>query len=414
MLAIATLVGLTVPAAYAQKCADTACTDAAPSCCDNEEDGSCDGDDGCPCYLFGPSEPWALTDPEKNCRGIKIGGWIQSGYHNKAQQFFNYNNNPGQVELHQAWLYAEKATDGADGLDFGGRVDLLYGMDGADTQAFGNPFGSWDFVNGWDMGVVGAAGTYSWAMPQLYGEIAYDKWKTKFGHFYTPMGYEVVGATGNFFYSHSYTNYNIEPFTHTGILSTYTASDDLTLYTGWVLGWDSGFDQLNQGNAYIGGLTKKFGEKVTFTYTFMAGKLGSRNAPGSDNAGYNHSFVVVTTLTDKLTWVVNSDMISSDGFTFGAPGAGAVGVNNDGLSLVNYLFYKVNDCWSYGGRAEWFKLDGVSIYDVTAGVNYRPHANFVLRPEIRYEWSPGGLTSAGVTGTPVDTTIFGVDGVLSF
>jgi len=51
---------------------------------------------------------------------------------------------------------------------------------------------------------------------------------------------------------------------------------------------------------------------------------------------------------------------------------------------------------------------------VTFGVNYRPHANFVLRPEIRHEWSPGGLTSAGVAGTPVDTTIFAIDGVLTF
>ncbi len=81
-------------------------------------------------------------------------------------------------------------------------------------------------------------------MPQAYGTVAYDKLSVKVGHFYTPAGYEVVPATGNFFYSHAFTWNFTEPFTHTGALASYAASDELTLMGGWVAGWDSGFRPL--------------------------------------------------------------------------------------------------------------------------------------------------------------------------
>ena len=55
-------------------------------------------------------------------------------------------------------------------------------------------------------------------MPQLYAEIAYNDLKVKVGHFYTPIGYEVVQVPQNFFYSHSYSHTFGEPFTHTGFL----------------------------------------------------------------------------------------------------------------------------------------------------------------------------------------------------
>ncbi len=49
----------------------------------------------------------------------------------------------------------------------------------------------------------------------------------KVGHFYTIIGYEVVTAPDNFFYTHAYTMQYGEPFTHTGVLATYNANDQL-------------------------------------------------------------------------------------------------------------------------------------------------------------------------------------------
>jgi hypothetical protein len=46
-------------------------------------------------------------------------------------------------------------------------------------------------------------------------------------------------------------------------------------------------------------------------------------------------------------------------------------------------------------------------------VNYRPHANFVVRPEIRYNWSPTELFSTA-NGAPFDNTVFAVDAIYAF
>ncbi len=96
------------------------------------------------------------------------------------------------------------------GFDIGGRIDYIYGTDGPDTQAFGIDNDHWD--NGWDNG-----NDYGSAIPQLYMEAGYGDLSVKVGHFYTIIGYEVVQAPDNFFYSHAYTMYNSEPFTHTGV-----------------------------------------------------------------------------------------------------------------------------------------------------------------------------------------------------
>ena len=55
-------------------------------------------------------------------------------------------------------------------------------------------------------------------MPQAYAEVGYNDLTVKVGHFYTIIGYEVVPAPDNFFYSHAYTMQYGEPFTHTGML----------------------------------------------------------------------------------------------------------------------------------------------------------------------------------------------------
>ena len=86
----------------------------------------------------------------------------------------------------------------------------MYGVDGYDTQSFGNNPGRWDFLNDFDHGI------YAFAIPQAYAELANGDFSVKLGHFFTIVGYEVVPAPGNFFFSHSFTMYNSEPFMHTG------------------------------------------------------------------------------------------------------------------------------------------------------------------------------------------------------
>jgi hypothetical protein len=333
------------------------------------------------------------------CETWNIGGWTSLGYSDNnipLSQSYNdllsFDDVPDHLHINQAWLYIEKTTDGSCGCDVGGRFDMLYGTDTQKTQAFGNPnagvrgFGSWDasFDNG----------EYGWAMPQAYAEFAYHNLKVKVGHFFTLIGYEVIPVTGNFFRSHSYTMFNSEPFTHTGAIATYELDDCTTVYGGWVLGWDTGFDQLNSGSAFHGGISRKLSDSQTLTYMNTYGNFGWRDG-GSDNS-YSHSIVYVNDLNDCWQYVLQSDYIDTD---------------NEGVSefetigAVNYLFYKLNDKAKLGGRYEWWKADGVSFNEATVGVNLWAAKNIVVRPEYRQDWAPG-------IGLDEDT--FAVDMILTF
>ena len=132
-------------------CEEPAC--GAELCCETGCDGGCDSACGCgggSCLgdLLGDcchGEPFALFG---ECGAWSAGGWIQMGYHNNALPLFN--SRPDEFQLHQAWLWAEKAIDTSCGFDIGGRIDYMYGTDSQDTQAFGIANDHWD--NDWDNG----------------------------------------------------------------------------------------------------------------------------------------------------------------------------------------------------------------------------------------------------------------------
>jgi hypothetical protein len=321
-------------------------------------------------------DPWKLA-PD-GIAGLNVGGWTSVGYHDRNTNF-NFNNYDGRVQLGQQWLYAEKVADGSDGLGFGGRIDYLYGTDAPDTQAFGiatNP-NHWD--TSWDNG-----GAYGHSIPQLYGEVAAGDLSVKVGHFYTIVGNEVVQATGNFFYSRQFTFYNAEPFTHTGVLSTYNVDADTQLYNGYVMGWDSGFD--DNGDAYIGGFKKKLNDTFTVLYTTVLGRFGDRNAGAVGENGGVQNLILTANLTEKLTYISQTDVLYTH--------TNARDTFRNTFGNINYLIYKVNDCVSIGNRFEWFNFGGAAFNNVknddnfnyTAGINYKVNSNLVLRPEARWVW----------------------------
>ncbi len=372
------LVGL-----YSPDCGESGCSEG----CDSGNRGLCGSQIG---------DAWKLDKKED---GIDFGGWWQQGYTSGSTGMFN--NIPHKFNTNQAWFYVEKVADGSKGLDVGFRADIMYGIDSGDTQAFGNNVGEWDFINGWDFG-----GTYGWAMPQLYAEVASGDLSVKIGHFYTLLGYEVVTAPDNFFYSHSLTMYNSEAFTHTGAFATYDAGNDVTIYGGWTLGWDTGFDQFDGGSNFLGGFSIPLGDKATYTYITTFGNMGVRGN------GYAHSNVVDVALTDKLNWVLQSDMVQLK--IFG-------GVNNE-VGINNFLLYSVNEKLGLGARVEWWKSDAGfnhggqslpgsgshSYYAATFGANIKPHPNVTIRPEWRYDWFPASLNGGYEQG------IFAVDMILTY
>jgi hypothetical protein len=352
--------------------------------CDSGWDfGSCFDrlDNGC------LGEPWTLFG--EHC-GWTAGGWVQTGYHTARLE--NFNTRPDEVQLHQAWLYAQKKINTRNGFDIGGRIDYVYGTDGQDLQAFGTSPSGWD--NDWDNG-----SDYGHALPQVYFEAGYGDLSIKIGHFFSIVGWETVAAPDNFFYSHSYTRYNSEPFTHTGALATYKVSDDVAVYGGYVMGWNSGFD--DNGDAFLGGTSLRLTEDWTFTYATVGGVFANGNY-GPRETGYMHSIVNQYTLSDRLSYISQGDVLQTEGFD-GLTQRDTYGTNQ-------YLIYSLSDRLALGARFEWWSVakDSVGLYDIpvlggggadipgradvyalTTGLNYRPHANVVIRPEVRYDWVRG-------------------------
>ncbi|MEM6469057.1 MAG: porin [Planctomycetota bacterium] len=341
-------------------------------------------------------EPFALFG--ENC-GWAAGGWVQMGYHNNALPLFN--SRPDNFQLHQAWLWAEKAIDTSCGFDIGGRIDYVYGTDGPDTQAFGINNGHWD--EGWDNG-----GDYGHALPQVYLEAGYGDLTVKTGHFYTIIGWEVVTAPDNFFYSHAYTMYNSEPFTHTGTLATLSVNEDIEVYGGYVFGWDSGFE--DNGDAFLGGVSLALSEDVSLTYATVGGRFAD-GPNGTSAQGYMHSIVADVAVTDSLQYIFQSDYLDTeDAMSNGV--ANTIGINQ-------YLIYTLSDCLAAGARFEWYNQEGIysafgnetDIYALTLGVNVKPHANLIVRPEIRFDWDDDQV--AGLDEGDEQTT-FGIDTIFLF
>lgn len=329
---------------------------------------------------------YRLQNREKSSWSLqpRFSGWTSIGFHDQNNGLFNKHAHG--VNLHQLWMTIESddVIDDSQQASLGYRADLVYGVDGPDTQAFGNPSGVWDYQNNWEDGKNG------WAMPQLYLHGSLGKFNYKVGHFFTPVGYETVTAPNNFFYSHAQTMYNSEPFTHTGVLTEFTTESASTVYLGWSLGWDSGFAQSEKGNNGIIGIAKNITEDIALTYMSTFGDLGWRGE------GYSHSIVVDLALTENLAYVLQSDYVNTS----------SVSDPGDDIGLNNYLIYTINDCFSLGTRFEWWRDNSVSKNSFTVGANWRPGKGlFLLRPEVRSDWIPAQEYSE---------TTFGIDAIVEF
>ncbi|MGD9721585.1 MAG: outer membrane beta-barrel protein [Pirellulales bacterium] len=396
-------------------------------------------------------DQWKIFDSEcLECRGINVTGWLAMNPFtwnttNPADRFngpVTFTDRSNDFQLNQLYLFAEKATDtGGCGWDWGYRADFMGGTDYRFTTAAGlETHGYYQFPK------VSTQRFYGYAFPQFYLEAAYNDLKVKVGHFYAPVGYEVVTATGNFFPNLPYTFQYGEPFTFTGVLATYTAGENLTLIGGVTHGWDN-FD--NSANPHAGGIvgfTETFEDGAAFAATFTFGV-----EPNSFNAllqGVTFSERYLQTLvysrplasiSDRLTYVAQSDFgYQNDVFGAGTTDAYWYGLNQ-------YLFYKVSDCMSYGIRAEWFRdEDGArvggflgttpdgstrglstsrfgypgSFYEVTLGANYKYSANTTFRPYVRFDWFSGTSPAANLRpfdgGNGNSQTLLGFDVIMLY
>jgi hypothetical protein len=362
-------------------------------------------------------------------RGFQLGGWIDQGISfvaNRPADRYNgpviFNDRDGEYQMNQLWLYAEREVDtGGCGWDVGGRIDFVYGTDARFTQAVDGLEANWNQTEPF----------YQAALPQFYLDVGYNDWLIRVGHFYTIIGYEVVQAPDNFFYSHAYAMQYGEPLTHTGILLNRDIGPQWSFTAGLHRGNDQ-FDDTDGLNAmnYLGGVTwTNCAESFSAAFAISCTEQG----PGVNQMIY--SVVGTWNVTDRLTYVIQHDL----GETFDP----AMGTRAEWYGLNQYFLYQINDCWSAGLRAEWFRDDdGVRVmglgvgnqnqgqpqapphfvgdfYEITAGLNWTPTCSLTVRPEVRWDWFDSDLPTPPGT-RPYDAGdrggqfLFGCDLIYTF
>ena len=144
--------------------------------------------------------------------------------------------------VEKAALAADRKLDTLEYEQRPGQATYV-GTDGTDTiEQVG-------WTDGQYHGIDGGAMTVIQISPNVPQAFLPEKGRDlNVGHFYTLVGYEVVPAPANFFYSHAYTMAYNEPFTHTGTLATYQTQRPVEIYGGWTAGWDAGFGANTMGD----------------------------------------------------------------------------------------------------------------------------------------------------------------------
>ena len=334
--------------------------------------------------------------PQSSCGGLEISGWLSGGWLlNGASSNFNGPvgfNDEAQLQLNQAYSILQKRVDSSQGFDLGGRVDVLWGSDyiftettGLERHANGGP--RWN-----------GNSDYGLALPQAYLEAGFYDLTVKLGHFYTLIGYESVMAPENFFYSHSYTMQYGEPFTHTGMLLSYDWDREWTLHAGLINGWDR-LDGLSDSLGFLSGVNYSPTHEL-FDLSLAVISSSEANLAGGTSDRAMYSLVLDVPLTENFSYVLQHDHGWHENYFAAGGPAEWYGINQ-------YLFYDVNRCWRLGGRFEWFRDDdgarvaGVrpgnpyagnspgDFCQIGLGANYQPHANVLVRPELRWDWYDG-------------------------
>lgn len=312
--------------------------------------------------------------------GIEFGGWIEVGIagnpddpDDETNGPVTFNNDANEVEMNEFYGFIERLAPTDGGWSIGFRADLLYG-----TDARFSPTSNLDDQ-------LLSADDYKLVFPQTYAEIYMpvgNGLTAKVGHFYTIIGYEVVTAPDNFFFSHAYTMQYAEPFTHTGILLSYALDDNWSLTGGVVSGWDSFFQEPAN---FLGGVNYTSDDgRSSLALSLVTGDV-------DDSDKHNrtmYSVVISHDLSDQLHYVFQHDF-GTEAQSLSTP------QNTKWYGINQYLTYDVSDVLAAGMRLEWFRDEGGTrvtgindhFFAITAGLNYTVTPWMKVRPELRYDWT---------------------------
>ena len=366
--------------------------------------------------------------------------------------------------LNQLVLTLQRPIDPKSNLDLGFKFQFLYGSDARYYNYLNEFTRATKDIDQFEFVEANLTGHFALA--------AGSSVDVKVGQYPTPLGFEVIDPTGNFFYSHSYTFNFASPFVHTGGYATWHATDMIDVY----LGGDSGvntslFHGDNNGSpSLLGGfgLNLMGGNLTLLALTHIGPEIPTNNAPAgvhvnADNRYYNDAVITykasdALALTTELNYLKDDQLPNAHG-SFGS----------ESWSVAQYAIYTLNDQVSLGARAELFDdISGDIVGDfignndavnaqlgdygllsprdrtggsiagsngnhtmfgaLTLGVNYKPAGvpdafkGLVIRPEIRWDQAltntkpfEGKVDSVGtVVGTSSHQFTAAVDLIIPF
>lgn len=403
------------------------------------------GNDSC----FVSCDPCAPIGCAKKSK-LKVGGWLEASYYRNAwgqenvyqtgaDRFYPDRNmitaqsgntaalgnmHNADFQMNQAWVFIEREMDTRNGFDWGFRADFGYGTDMWIGQAWNNR----EFDYDW------GEGDYFGAIPRLYASAGYKNLGVKFGRFDSLLDYEAVDAPEKFFISHSYAYYGTAPY-NTGILADYKLGKRLTLYAGWTMGNQNGFENRFGDSLFTGGVKFDLAKKMSLSYMFETGYMydGTYGGPRQDYTVFNgpmgadrydtysQTINFKWNATKRFTYVLQSDYLQGefeDGYAIQTAIAKRYGVNN-------HFIYQLNKKWSLGFRAEWYRqefgldgsaMNGVDVYEYTLALQWKPLKRLTLTGEIRYDeaWGDNGHFDAFNNGQNNEQFSGGISAILHF
>lgn len=191
---------------------------------------------------------------------------------------------------------------------------------------------------------------------------ASDKLSFFMGQFGTHIGYELIDAPLNYFYSINHTFNSGIPFYHTGLKANYAFSDKVSLMLGVVNGFDYVHDN-NRKKGLIGQLYLKPAERLTAYFNYISTNEVNADATGKTPKG---NFTVydlngVYTVSDKF-YIAYWFMLGTQKGALGSPGTftpadGNTDVKKKWYGANLYFVYNATDLFSIGLRAEHFNND---------------------------------------------------------
>jgi hypothetical protein len=340
---------------------------------------------------------------------IFISGWAELGGNLSTSQNqpgagiygnapYLYAQVPTSLQVHQLDLHAIRLPDTyqTDHIDWGFRVDTLYGQDYRFTTMKGL-FSNQLLVNNQQ---------YGFDMPMIYADL-YIPWvaqgmNIRVGRFISLPDIEAQLAPDNYMFSHSML-YGFDPYTQMGIMATIKLDKQWTIQFGLTAGNDTAIwdpDARLSPTACLQWISASNKDSIYGCANTINGAQYAYNNVNQVVATWTHSFSQTISMATEAWYMWEKNVPGCSGVT-NTPGGtnlpfGCAPIPGDTQewAVVNYLNFQLSPKDSLSVRNEYF--DDINGQRTGTATRYIGHGlgwthffkqNVLIRPELTYYYA---------------------------